>query len=149
MWHPALAHVIRSEGNAKIAMLGMLLSTVINLSLDPSLIYVMDFGVVGAVGATAVANIVSTLFYVIMISRNKKSYLSLSVKDIKLGGGTALGIIAIGIPASVSSLLTSISTMIYNIFLLPYGNEAVAAMGIVMKIILMYTMVFMGIATGG
>lgn len=109
----------------------------------------MDFGVVGAVGATAVANIVSTLFYVIMISRNKKSYLSLSVKDIKLGGGTALGIIAIGIPASVSSLLTSISTMIYNIFLLPYGNEAVAAMGIVMKIILMYTMVFMGIATGG
>lgn len=144
----ALSHIIRSEGNAKIAMLGMLLSTVVNISLDPIFIFVMDMGVIGAALATVFANVVSTLFYVVMILKNKETLVDLSIKNFTLKDKIPTNILAIGAPASVTSLLTSVSTILYNISLNPYGDEAVAAMGIVMKVSLIYTMIFMGIATG-
>lgn len=144
----ALSHIIRSEGNAKVAMLGMLLSTVVNISLDPIFIFVMDMGVIGAALATVVANVVSTLFYIAMILRNKETLVDLSMKNFTLKDKIPTNILAIGAPASVTSLLTSVSTILYNISLNPYGDEAVAAMGIVMKVSLIYTMIFMGIATG-
>lgn len=144
----ALSHIIRSEGNAKVAMFGMLISTIVNISLDPVLIFVLDFGVIGAAGATVVANIVSFIFYVFMICKSKNSYVSLSFKYIKLQDDILKNIILIGTPASITSVLTSVSTILYNLCLVPYGNEALAAMGIVMKITLIYTMIFMGMSTG-
>lgn len=144
----ALSHMIRSEGHAKIAMLGMLLSTVVNISLDPILIFVCDFGVIGAAGATVVANIVSFVFYIFMICKSKNSYVSLHLKYVTVKDGILKNILLIGTPASVTSIFTSVSTILYNLCLVPYGNEAVAAMGIVMKVTLLYTMIFMGISTG-
>ncbi|MFI3231649.1 MAG: MATE family efflux transporter [bacterium] len=143
-----LSHIIRSEGNAKTAMRGMLLSTLINIILDPIFIFVLDFGVVGASIATIIANIFSFCFYVIMIKKSNETYIKLSFKDIKLYDKILFNIIAVGTPASITSLFTSISTIVYNLCLTPYGEEAVAAMGIVMKITLIYTMIFMGMSTG-
>lgn len=144
----AMSHIIRSEGNAKLAMVGMLLSTLVNISLDPIFIFVMDFGVIGAALATVVANIVSFVFYIVVIVKAKNSRLGLNVVDVKKGGGILGAILAIGTPASVTSLLTSASTIMYNLFLAPYGDGAVGAMGIVMKISLIYTMIFMGMSMG-
>ncbi|MFI3200903.1 MAG: MATE family efflux transporter, partial [Eubacteriales bacterium] len=144
----ALTHIIRSEGNAKIAMIGMLLSTVVNITCDPIFIFGFDMGVIGAALATGVANIVSTIFYIVMILKNKDTIINLSVKNVMLKNKVLIGILAIGMSASVASVLTSVSTILYNLCLKSYGDEAVAAMGIVMKISLIYTMIFMGIATG-
>lgn len=143
-----LSHIIRSEGNPKVAMFGMFLSTIVNISLDPVFIFAMDFGVIGAAGATVVANIASSCFYVIMIIKSKNTYISLDYKFIKLNEGILKNIVLIGIPASITSILTSVSTILYNLCLIPYGNEALAAMGIVMKITLISTMIFMGMSTG-
>ncbi len=144
----ALTHIIRSEGNAKTAMRGMLLSTIINIILDPIFIFVLNLGVVGAALATTVANIVSFIFYIVMIIKNKESYLDLHFRYFTLKSNILQNVLSIGFPASVTSLLTSISTIIYNLCLTPYGDEAVASMGIVMKITLMYMMVFMGMSAG-
>ncbi|MFI3260170.1 MAG: MATE family efflux transporter [bacterium] len=143
-----LTHIIRSEGNAKIAMFGMLLSTVVNIACDPIFIFTLDMGVIGAALATMIANIVSTIFYIVAILKNKNTMINLSIKNICIKNKVLTNIVAIGTPASVTSLLTSVSTIVYNSYLNPYGSEALAAMGIVMKISLIYTMVFMGIATG-
>lgn len=143
-----LSHIIRSEGNAKTAMRGMLLSTLINIILDPIFIFVLGFGVVGAALATIIANIFSFCFYIAMIKKSDETYVNLSSKNIKISDGVLFGILAIGTPASVTSLFTSISTIVYNLCLNPYGESAVAAMGIVMKITLIYTMIFMGMSTG-
>lgn len=143
-----LSHIIRSEGNAKTAMRGMLISTIINIVLDPILIFTMGFGVIGASLATVIANIFSFVYYIAMIKKSKETYVELNISDVKIADGTLLSILAIGTPASVTSLFTSISTIIYNLCLTPYGEEAVGAMGIVMKITLIYTMIFMGMSTG-
>lgn len=144
----SLSHIIRSEGNAKIAMFGMLLSTVVNISLDPIFIFVMDMGVIGAALATVVANAVSMIFYILMILKNKDTLINLSIKNVTLKNKVLTSILSIGTPASVTSLLTSVSTILYNLCLTPYGDEAIGAMGIVMKITLIYTMIFMGMSTG-
>lgn len=143
-----LSHIIRSEGKAKVAMCGMLVSTIINIILDPIFIFVLDFGVIGAAIATVIANIFSFSFYILKIKSATDTHVNLKPSQFTMGEKVFSSIISIGTPASVTSLLTSFSTIVYNQCLTPYGEEAVAAMGIVMKITLIYTMIFMGMSTG-
>lgn len=57
-------------------------------------------------------------------------------------------IFAIGIPASITNLMQSFGMTLTNRFLLPYGNDKVAAMGIVMKINLIAVLIMVGFAFG-
>ncbi len=57
-------------------------------------------------------------------------------------------ILAIGIPASITNLMQSIGIALTNRSLLPYGNDKVAAMGIVMKVNLIAVLVLVGFAFG-
>ena len=57
-------------------------------------------------------------------------------------------ILAIGIPASITNLMQSIGIALTNRSLLPYGNDKVAAMGIVMKVNLIAVLILVGFAFG-
>jgi len=58
-------------------------------------------------------------------------------------------VLRIGIPASVTNIMNSLSLMITNRFLVSYGNDAIAAMGIAMKINMISMMTIVGFAFGG
>lgn len=143
-----LFHIIRSEGNAKTAMFGMLFGAIVNIVCNPIFIFGLDMGALGAALATVVANVVAILFYVTMILKNNDTAINLSFKNIMMKNKVFINIVTIGMPALVISLLASRSTFLYNWHLNPYGDEAVAAMEIVMKISMLYTAIFMGIAIG-
>ncbi len=144
----SMSYVMRSEGNAKGAMISMMVGTLLNIALDPLFIFVFDFGAVGAAIATSLSNVASSTYMIIVISKQKNTHLSLKPKNFKGGNGIAKGIYAIGVPASLSNMLMSVAFIIYNIFLVSYGNNPVAAMGIVMKVNMMYVMVFLGLTMG-
>lgn len=144
----ALSYLIRSEGNAKMAMFGMILSTITNIILDPIFIFTFDFGVVGAAMATVIANILSAIYYVYVLLTMKNTYLSIKLSDFKPEVNIVKDIFIIGIPASLNNVLMSVSSIMYNVYLAEYGNTPVAAMGIVTKMGMIYMMLFMGLATG-
>lgn len=143
-----LAYLIRSEGNAKEAMIGMVIGTFTNIILDPIFIFTLDYGVIGAAMATVFANLLAVIYYVYTVFHMKDCYISLHFKYFKIEAGIVKDVLSIGIPASLNNILMSIATIIYNVYLTKYGTDPVAAMGIVIKIGMIYMMLFMGLSTG-
>ena len=58
-------------------------------------------------------------------------------------------VLRIGIPSSVTNIMQSIGVILLNNFLLPYGNERIAAMGIVSKITMIVIMIMVSFSFGG
>lgn len=58
-------------------------------------------------------------------------------------------ILGIGIPAAIVNIMSSVSTVLINQFLLPYGNDKIAAMGIATKVSMIVLLVLTGLAFGG
>ena len=143
----AMGQIARAEGLAKEAMVGMVLGTVLNIVLDPILIMWFKMGVVGASIATVLANVVSVLYYIKLIS-GKKSCLSIALKDLKFDKEIIKGILFIGAPASLNNLLMSLSSILLNNFAVFYGDVVVASLGIVNRIMLLPIMVTIGLCQG-
>ena len=142
----ALANLVRGEGGAKVAMIGMILGTVTNIVLDPVMILYMDMGVVGAAIATVIGNITSCVYYILFLL-GKKTQLSIHPKHFQVKN-IASSVLVIGVPASVNNVLMSVSHILMNNFLAGYGDAPVAAMGVAMKANMMVVFLQMGIAMG-
>ncbi len=154
----SLSNIVRSEGAAKDAMIGMMIGTVVNIILDPIMILEtiqiksfsipgLGMGVGGAAFATLLGNLCSVLYYVFYIIK-KSEILSISIKDVRISEGIAKNVFIIGIPASFNNLLMSLSNIILNNQLAGYGDDAVAAMGVALKANMLVVFLQMGIAMG-
>ena len=151
---------ISCQGFSLISMFTVCIGAVTNIVLDPIFILnkgdklfglAMPFGtgqgVAGAAIATVIGNVVSVVFFLIYFLRGK-SILSISPGRYRVRGGIARGVITVGLPAAINSLLMSISNMLINVFLQAYGDNAVAAMGITMKANMLVVMLQLGLAQG-
>lgn len=150
----AFSNLVRGEGAAQSAMKGMMLGTVANIVLDPIFILnsflgipCLGMGVAGAAIATVLGNIVSIIvFFCHVLSKN--SVLTLSPKYFAVRGGILKGVFLIGLPASLTNILMSLSNILTNKFLVTYGDVNVAGMGIAMKANMLVIFVQLGIAAG-
>lgn len=141
-------NILRTEGHAGASMAGTVLGTVVNIILDPIFIYGLGMGAAGAAIATVIGNIATDGFYLwFLLNRSRK--LSVALKDAKIKWAFVPQILAIGIPASVTNLMQSLGIALTNRYLLLYGSDKVAAMGIVMKVNLIAVLVLVGFAFGG
>ena len=143
----SFSNIIRSEGAAKTAMAGMVIGNLINIVLDPLMILAFGWNVAGAAIATVIGNVFSAVFYVCHVL-SKKSLLSVSWKDYQAANGIATGVMAIGIPASLNSILMSVSNIIINNVMAVYGDMAVAGLGVAMKVNMIVVMLLIGLGTG-
>lgn len=141
------SNVIRAEGQSGKAMMGQLIGNLLNVALDPLFILVFGWGIVGAAAATVIGNVVGAGCYILYFLRGK-STLSVHMKDCRLGGGVAVGVLAIGIPASLGSLLMSVSQIIVNAMMAGYGDMALAGIGVAMKVTMITGMVCIGFGQG-
>ena len=129
-------------------MIGTILGSVVNIILDPIFISVLGFGAAGAAIATVIGNICSDIFFVwFLLTRSKR--LSVSPSGFYIHKAELLQIFAIGIPASITNLMQSLGIALTNRSLLPFGNDHVAAMGIVMKVNMIAVLILVGFAFGG
>lgn len=143
----SFSNIIRSEGRAKTAMSGMIIGNFANIILDPIMILGFGWNVAGAAIATVIGNVLGTAFYVIHLL-SKRTMLSIKLRDYKAGERIALDVFAIGIPASLNSVLMSLSNIIINNKMKAFGDMAVAGLGVAMKINMIVVMLLIGLGTG-
>ncbi len=156
----ATSNLIRGEGAAKDSVIGTIIGQVANIILDPIFILnkgdmlfgiEMPFGfgkgAEGAAIATVLGNLLSFIYFLLYFFRGK-SILSITPKRFSVRNGIAKGVISVGLPASVTNLLMSISNIFINMFLAKYSDNAVAAMGVAMKANMLVVMFQIGIASG-
>ena len=143
----SFSNIIRAEGMPKTAMLGMIIGNMMNIVLDPIMILVFDWGVAGAAIATVIGNVFAAVFYIFHLM-SKKTILSINPKDYKIGDRICTGVLAIGIPASLNSMLMSISNILINNVMTGYGDMAVAGLGVAMKVNMIVVMLLIGLGTG-
>ena len=141
------SNIIRAEGKSTIAMTGTLIGNLLNCILDPLMIIVFKWNIAGAAIATVIGNAVAALYYLIYFFR-KQSSLSISLKDFSMSDHICTGVLAIGIPASLGSLLMSISQMITNSLMAQYSDMAVAAYGVTAKVLMIVALIGVGIGQG-
>lgn len=141
------SNIIRAEGNAQKAMMGMIIGNMINIVLDPVMILGFGWNVVGAAVATVLGNVFSSVFYIVHLL-SKNSLLSIHIKDFKARDRIAAGVLAIGIPASLNSVLMSVSNIFINNLMAKHGDMAVAGLGVAMKVNMIVVMLLIGLGTG-
>lgn len=141
------SNIIRAEGNPKKAMFGMIIGNLLNIVLDPVMILVLGWNVAGAAIATVAGNVFATVFYIIHLL-SKNSMLSINPKDYMARNQIAKGVLAIGIPASLNSILMSVSNIVINNMMMKHGDMAVAGLGVAMKVNMIVVMLLIGLGTG-
>jgi putative MATE family efflux protein len=140
-------NIIRAEGNPMYSMIGMSLGAVLNIILDPIFMFVFHMGISGAAMATVIAQGISFLFlssYFI----TRKSYVEVCIKNITISKNIYKEIMKIGIPTFIRQTLSSVSISLINIAASPYGDSAVASMGIVLRIVSLGMFVIFGYNQG-
>lgn len=141
------SNLVRGEGAAKESMTGLMIGTVTNIVLDPIMILVLDLGVGGAAIATVIGNVASVIYYAFYLIKGN-SILSCNPKKFSFGDGILKNVIPVGIPAAINNLLMSFSNILLNNYMKDYGEAAVAALGIALKVNMLIAFVQMGIGMG-
>lgn len=139
----SLNNVIRSEGNARVAMTSMLLSSITNIILDPIFIFGLDMGVKGAAYATVISMFVLMLWVLFHFIKSKRAVIQLRVKYLRIDWGITREILAIGMAPFSMQIANSFVQGLLNKKLIEFGGDlAVGAMGIINSVL---TLVIMAI----
>ena len=142
------SNLLRTEGFSTASMTGTILGSLVNILLDPIFISVLGLGAAGAAIATVLGNICADIFFVWFLLRKSRK-LSVNPAGFHISAVEIRQIMAIGFPASITNFMQSFGIALTNRFLLPYGNERIAAMGIVMKVNMIAVLILVGFAFGG
>ncbi len=142
------SNLLRSEGLSKESMIGTAGGAIVNIILDPIMISGLGWGASGAAIATVIGYIFSDAVFLVMVKR-KSRILSVSIRKLKLSSSFIRQIVGIGIPAAIANMMQSFTAVMTNQYLLPYGNDKIAAMGIVLKVSMIALLILTGLAFGG
>ena len=142
------SNLLRSEGLLKESMIGTAGGAIVNIILDPIMISGLGWGASGAAIATVIGYIFSDAVFLVMVKR-KSRILSVSIRKLKLSSSFIRQIVGIGIPAAIANMMQSFTAVMTNQYLLPYGNDKIAAMGIVLKVSMIALLILTGLAFGG
>ncbi len=142
-----LNNILRYEGKAALAMIGLTAGGALNILGDFLLIRVFDFGISGAGISTAFSQVVSFSILFSMFLR-RKTQSRISIKNLKDGLPQLKNIVATGLPSLMRQGLSSVSTMLLNNAAAGFGDPAVAAMTIVNRICFFIFAVGLGIGQG-
>ena len=140
---------ITTQGFASMSMLTTVIGAVINIILDPILIFVLDMGVAGAAVATVLSQVVSAAWILLFLT-GKKTILKLKVPNMKIRGLIILPCLALGISSFVMISTESILSISFTSSLARFGGDvAVGAMTVLTSINQLITMPLSGICQGG
>lgn len=141
----SLNNMIRSEGNARVAMYSMFLSAGINMILDPIFIFGLGMGVKGAAYATVISQMVLTL-WVLLHFLSSRSVVKLKISNLKIRWDIVFNIVAVGFAPFAMQVAGSFVQGTFNKQLITHGGDlAVGAMGIIMSVAMLLVMAIIAI----
>jgi putative MATE family efflux protein len=119
--------ILRAEGDTKRTMYVMCASSILNLILDPILIYTLGMGIAGAAWGMIISISLVTVVLLYWFFWKKDTYVSLGWKEFSPNIQTVRDILGVGLPASLEFFLMSVLAIIINIILVMVaGTDAVA-----------------------
>lgn len=149
----AINSMIRADGSPKYAMFSMVIGAIINVILDPVLIFTFNMGVQGAAIATVIGQVASFVVSVVYMPRFKT--VSPDAAAFRLNTKTCGNIVTFGLSSFITQFAITIVMALTNNLLAQYGAESIygseiplTATGIVMKVNQIMIAILLGIATG-
>lgn len=139
--------ILRAEGAAVASMIGLCSGGILNIALDPLLIFTFQMGTAGAAVATVISQCVSFLVLAVAFLRGR-SIVHLRPKYISRRARDYVQIISVGFPTIARQGMASLASALMNIQGAVYGDAAVAALTISNKIYLLVRNVIIGIGQG-
>lgn len=150
-------NVLRAEGKAVLSMVGLIIGALVNVALDPILIFAAGLGVTGAALATCISQIVSFVILLCMFLTGK-TIVRLKIKAISRKLNVYGEVIATGFPSFCRQILASLCTVFLNNAAYTYGTlhygvsdggeAAQASFGVVQKVFMLAFSISLGIGQG-
>ena len=142
-----LNNLHRSQGNAFYSMLGLVTGGILNMVLDPILIFKFNMGISGAAIATIVSQFISFSILLFMSQRNKKN-VTIKISKFTFKLWIYKEILKAGLPTLSRQGLASMSAVALNVCASPFGDAAIAAMSITVRIMLFINASLLGFGQG-
>ena len=138
MFLPVLSSdILRGEGNTFVPMIAMLIGAIINIVLDPFLIFGIgpfpELGAAGAAYATVFSRLISGIYIVYMVINNDKD-IRIDRSKFKFKFSIIQDIYKVGLPAMVMQFLGSFMVSGLNLIVGSYNTDAIAVIGIYFKL---------------
>ncbi len=144
----AVNNVVRAEGNARVAMATMIISSALNIIFTPIYMFGMGLGMQGAAYGTVTAQVLTSA-YLLYYFFSGKSSLTLSLLFIAPRLVLIREILAVGASAFIRQGASSIMMIIANNMLVHYGGDlAIATLGIIHRVMMFTLMPILGVVQG-
>ncbi len=151
MFSSSMASIIRASGAPTYSMIATIIGAIINLILDPILIFGLKMGVQGAATATIIGQIVSAIVSAVYFVKPK--FIKLSIQSLKIEWKVLGRLLQLGISSFITQISIAIITIVANNVVGTIGGEnatdAGGALGIVFKVFAIVLAFSLGVAVGG
>ena len=142
-----LNNQLRYQGSAYYSMIGLLAGAILNIALDPILMFGLGLGVLGAALATVCGQIIS--FFVLFAGTRRGGNIRPMLKNVRLNGFYIRQLINGGAPSLFRQGLAAVATMLLNLAAGKYGGDAaIAAMSVVTRAIMLIVSALIGFGQG-
>ncbi|GMQ58526.1 MATE family efflux transporter [Vallitalea sediminicola] len=143
--------ILQGSGNMIHPMISQLFGAVINIILDPILIFgyfgLPAMGVKGAAIATVIAQILS-MIYILIVLFTKHNSVKLNLRNFKYDSKILKGIMQVGLPATIMQAIGSVMVTGLNLILAGFGDASVTVLGVYYKLQSLIFMPVFGLSQG-
>ncbi|NLB51066.1 MAG: MATE family efflux transporter [Clostridiaceae bacterium] len=150
-WQIHCEKIFQATGNMTRAMYIQLLGALLNIALDPILIFgwfgLPAMGVRGAAVATVIAQIIAGAIAVYLVLR-KETVIKVTLKSFRFQKHILAGIYRVGLPSLVMQSVTAMVGMVFNMIILPFSEIAITVLGVYLKLESFVFMPVFGIGQG-
>ena len=141
-----LNNQLRFQGNAMYGMVGIVVGAIVNIVLDPLLIFVLEMGIAGAALATIISQFIS--FVLLLCMSIRAPGIHIQWKNLELNFHYFKEVFRGGFPSLCRQGLASVSGIALNLAAGVYGDAAIAGMSIVSRITMLAFSVLLGFGQG-
>ena len=141
-----LNNQLRFQGSTSYAMVGIVTGALLNIALDPLLMFALDLGVAGAGWATILSQLVS--FCLLLAGTRRGGNIRLKLRNFRFSGFYFSWIVKGGLPSLGRQGLVSVATICLNLAAKGYGDAAIAAMSVVQRIAMFGASAMIGFGQG-
>ena len=142
-----LEQLVRAEGAARQVMTALIASTVANVVFDVLFILVLHWGVGGAALAMGLSNLGVVAYFVVWLTRHSE-HISLSPRWFSLSPAVVKPVFGVGVGELLQSAFLIVTSLVLNNLAAAYGDSALAAMGVAVRIAQVPEFLVMGVTLG-
>ncbi|MBD8000387.1 MULTISPECIES: MATE family efflux transporter [Oerskovia] len=142
-----LEQLVRAEGAARQVMIGLIGSTIANVVLDVLLILVLHQGVAGAAVAMGLSNLGLVAYFALWLHRNSE-HMSLAPRWFTLSPAVLKPVFGVGVSELLQASFLIVTSLVLNNLAVAYGDSALGAMGVAVRIAQVPEFLVMGVTLG-